>query len=124
MKLLLVILLFTSCGKGMGSRVVGDKLSVYYLEHSDKDKAKVIASIWRDKDLITGKKQDLQLVQFQDGYELRLIATNNIGKTQLPFNERRILLGLQRTIRDSLKLKGLQLVLCDSKFEPIYNINQ
>ena len=123
-KILLILFFFTSCGKGMGHKVVGGKLSVYYLESSDKNKAETIAKIWKRKDLITGKKQDLQLVQFQDGYELRLIANNSVNRNRIPFNERKILLGLQRTIRDSLKLEGLQLVLCNSKFEPIFNINQ
>ena len=108
----------------MGSKVVGGNLSVYYLESSDKEKAETIAKLWKSKDLITGKKQDLQLVQFQDGYELRLIANNSISRDKMPFNERKILSDFQRTIRDNLKLEGLQLVLCNSKFEPIFNINQ
>jgi hypothetical protein len=123
-KILLVLFLFTNCGKGMGSKVVGGNLSVYYLESSDKDKAEAIAELWKNKDLITTEKQDLQLVQFQDGYELRLIANNPVSSAKIPFNERKILLNLQRAIRDRLKFDEIELVLCNSSFDPIFNINK
>jgi len=64
------------------------------------------------------------LVQYQDGYELRLIARNPDRVKQMPFNERKLLIDLQKELMDSLNLNGLQLVLCNSKFEPIFNINQ
>jgi hypothetical protein len=123
-KVLLVFFLLSSCGNEMGNKVVGGNLSVYYLESSDKDKAESIARYWKNNDFITTQKQDLQLVQYQDGYELRLIARNPDRVKQMPFNERKLLIDLQKELMDSLNLNGLQLVLCNSKFEPIFNINQ
>ncbi len=123
-KVLLVFFLLSSCGNEMGNKVVGGNLSVYYLESSDKDKAESIARYWKNNDFITTQKQDLQLVQYQDGYELRLIARNPDRVKQMPFNERKLLIDLQKELIDSLNLNGLQLVLCNSKFEPIFNINQ
>jgi len=123
-KVLLVFFLLSSCGNEMGNKVVGGNLSVYYLESSDKDKAESIARYWKNNDFITTQKQDLQLVQYQDGYELRLIARNPDRVKQMPFNERKLLIDLQKELMDSLNLNGLQLVLCNSKFDPIFNINQ
>lgn len=123
-KIIFILFLFISCGKEMGSKIVGGNLSVYYLEKSDKDKAESIAKYWKNNNLIAVGKQDLQLVRFQDGYELRLITKNSKNVNKMPFNERKILSDLQRDISDSLKLKGLQLVLCNSNFKPIFNINQ
>lgn len=123
-KVLLVFFLLSSCGNEMGNKVVGGNLSVYYLVSSDKDKAESIARYWKNNDFITTQKQDLQLVQYQDGYELRLIARNPDRVKQMPFNERKLLIDLQKELMDSLNLNGLQLVLCNSKFEPIFNINQ
>ncbi|MEJ6777814.1 MAG: hypothetical protein QNK85_10935 [Crocinitomicaceae bacterium] len=123
-KIILILFLFSSCGKETGSKIVGGNLSVYFLERSDKDKAESIAKYWKNNNLIAVGKQDLQLVRFQDGYELRLIAKNSKNVNKMPFNERKILSDLQRDISDSLKLKGLQLVLCNSNFKPIFNINQ
>lgn len=123
-KIIFILFLFISCGKEMGSKIVGGNLSVYYLEKSDKDKAESIAKYWKNNNLIAVGKQDIQLVRFQDGYELRLITKNSKNVNKMPFNERKILSDLQRDISDSLKLKGLQLVLCNSNFKPIFNINQ
>jgi hypothetical protein len=123
-KIILILFLFSSCTKEMGSKIVGGNLSVYYKEKSDKDKAESVAKYWKNNNLIAECKQDLQLVRFQDGYELRLIAKNQENVNKIPFNERKMLSDLQRDISDSLKLKGLQLVLCNSNFKPILNINQ
>ena len=123
--ILFVFFLFTSCIEELGNRVVGDNLSIYYLEKSNKDKAELIAEFWKDNDLIiSAKQQDLQLVQFNDRYELRLIAEDIKNINRMPFIERKMLLDLQKSISDSLNLKGLQIVLCDSNFEPIFNINE
>lgn len=122
--ILLLTLLLASCGDDFGSKVVGGNLSVYYVDGSDKSKAESLAMYWKENDLIAGDKQDLQLVKFEDGYELRIIAKNPKGVKQMPFNERKLLSSLQRTLRDSIPLDGLELVLCDSNFKPIYNINE
>jgi hypothetical protein len=123
-KIILILFLFSSCTKEMGSKIVGGNLSVYYKEKSDKDKAESVAKYWKNNNLIAECKQDLQLVRFQDGYELRLIAKNPENVNKISFNERKMLSDLQRDISDSLKLKGIQLVLCNSNFKPILNINQ
>ncbi len=122
--ILLFALLLASCGNDFGSKVVGGNLSVYYVDSSDKLKAEALAIYWRENDLISGEQQDLQLVNFEDGYELRIIAKTPKGVKQMPFNERKLLSTLQRVLRDSIPLDGLEIVLCDSNFKPIYNINE
>lgn len=123
-KVLLVYFLLASCGNDLGNKIVGGNLSVYYLESSDKNKAESIARYWKNNDLIATEKQDLQLVHFEDGYELRIIAKDPDGVSKMPFNERKLLSDLQKDLSDSVNLVGLELVLCNSNFEPIYNINQ
>ncbi|MCH2230128.1 MAG: hypothetical protein MK105_07265 [Crocinitomicaceae bacterium] len=122
--ILLFALLLASCGNDFGSKVVGGNLSVYYVDSSDKLKAEALAMYWRENDLISGEQQDLQLVNFEDGYELRIIAKTPKGVKKMPFNERKLLSTLQGVLRDSIPLDGLEIVLCDSNFKPIYNINE
>lgn len=120
----LAVLLLSACGADYGHRVVGDNLTVYFADTKDQDLAENVAVFWRNKDLMTTNKQDLQLVRKPDLYELRIIANEPKKVKDMPFEERKLLLELQNELADSLFKKPLQLVICNANFEPVYNINQ
>ena len=124
--LIIGICLF-SCEGDYGHRVVGDNLSVHYNSLEDEKMAEQIAVFWKEHDLIVDNKQDLQLVNKTDEYELRIIQSNDSAPSKLnemPFNERKLLLDLQKDLSNSLGGVTMQIVICNSKFEPIYNINK
>lgn len=122
--ILVIVPLLFSCVDDHGNRVEGGELTVYFDRDSDLDKASEVAAFWKNKDLMTGSKQDLKLV-FQDStYYLYLIKRNEIDLSALDFNERRLLLELQGMLEDSLfNPFPLEIVISDDHFKPLMNIN-
>ncbi len=116
--------MLSSCSGGYGHKVVGGDFTVYYTAASDEQLATQIAHYWKEKNLISSQKQDLQLVKYEDGYELKLITNEPILNNEIPFEERRLLLELQKNLQNSIVKSPLEIVLCDSNFKPVYNINK
>ena len=114
----------SSCGTDYGNQVQGGNLTVFFNEVEDQEFAERIALYWKDNQLMTESKQDLQLFHTGAKFELRLIANDPSTTTQMPFDERKLLMDLQGELRTHLALQQLDLVICDNEFEPIYNINQ
>jgi hypothetical protein len=120
-----ILLGLLSCSSDYGNRVEGGELSVYFTNEKDGEKAQEIAEYMRDKDLLSGVQQDLQLVRTEDGYLLRMIASEPELAKNMSFRERKLLLELQRQFQDSVFMKDkIELVICNNKFEPIYDLNQ
>ncbi|MDX2362661.1 MAG: hypothetical protein QNK23_17765 [Crocinitomicaceae bacterium] len=113
-----------SCGPDYGNQVIGGKLTVYYTSAEDQSIAEKIALYMKDHQLLTEEKQDVQFTSLDGAYRLNLIANDPSTAEQMTFDERKLLLDLQSELRSHLEIINFQIVLCNKKFEPIYNINQ
>lgn len=116
------LLLLTSCASRYGNSVKGGDLTVYFEEQKDEKFAITIAEYLRDNNLLTGKKQDIQLIRVDGRPHLRLISNGFEG--QLSFEELKLMLALQDSIRQHVQLSDLEIVISNSKFEEITNINE
>jgi len=119
-----LILVLFACSSDFGNKIVGGKLTVYYQENSDAEKAEEIANFWKETQLITGEKQDLQLIRDGKGYMLKLISSDDGSVKNMSFSERKLLIDLQKNIRETIFPDySFELVICNNKFESIYNLN-
>lgn len=122
--LIFALFVLVSCGEDYGHEIHGGKLTVYFTDRSDEQLAEGIANYWKENDLLTGKKQDLQLVREDDWYVLNIIANRPEEVKEMKFEERKVLLDMQQDLQLKLGEHNLQLVLCDNGFKEIYNINE
>lgn len=122
--LLIVLFFIYGCHSDYGHSVSGDNFTVYFADVKDQSYAEKIALYWKDENFITGRKQDLQLVENQYGYELRIIANDPSKMNEISFEEQKLLIGLQRNIEQIVLREPIELVICNSRFEPVYRVNK
>lgn len=116
-----VLFMLASCSDHHGNKVVGGELGVYYFD-DNKNNAEAIALFWKNNDLLTGRSQDLQLIEEKDNFVLKLIAIDK--EEDVSLQNRQLLLKLQKSLNDSLQFsKYIELELADNNFNTIYNIN-
>lgn len=127
MKLILTIITFFilfACGGDYGNKLIGENLTIYFSDVKDESIAEKIAFLFKDEGLTTGAKQDVWLVRNEnEGLELRIIVSNSLKEDDMPFSERKHLLEIQKGIKEELNIVAFEIVVCNNKFEPIYNIN-
>lgn len=126
-RLLTFIIFFAlySCSNDYGNKIVGGELSVYYMEGASIKKAEEIALYWKENNLLTGNKQDMQLEKVKDAYILKLIQTNDVKGVNMSFNERKLLYDLQKDIREKIfSNESFSLALANNKFEITYKIEE
>lgn len=118
------IFLLFGCSSDFGNKIIGGNLTVYYIEESDIDKAEEVAMFWKKNQLISVEKQDVQLVKVEGVYNLRIISNEDADAKNMSFDERKLLLELQKKIKKAIFPNNtFELVICNNKFEPIYNLN-
>ena len=118
------IFLLFGCSSDFGSKIIGGNLTVYYIEESDIDKAEEVAMFWKKNQLISVEKQDVQLLKVEGVYNLRIISNGDADTKNMSFDERKLLLELQKKIKKAIFPNNtFELVICNNKFEPIYNLN-
>jgi hypothetical protein len=122
--LVILSVLILSCGSDYGHKVVGDQFTVYFTDKKDQVLAEEIAVFFRDNELISSQNQDVQLVRLKKKVQLRMIALNPKEMTNLSFEERKLLTELQTTLYNEVVKVPFELVICNDKFEPIYNLNE
>lgn len=125
MRYLWLLILFTACtdSGSYGNKVGGGEFSVFFPDAKDEGVATDIANYWKENDLLSGNKQDLQLISSGNNYVLKLIAKEPDNVVNMPYAEQKLLYGL----RDSLlglvcDSCNLSIEICDNKFEPKYRI--
>ncbi len=116
----LLVILLSACAGDFGHKVVGDNLTVYFTDRNDEKLAENIALFWKENQLIAADKQDLQLVRLKETVQLRMIANVPENVKNMSFEERKLLSELEQQIQANMDEESLQLVICNSKFEPIY----
>ena len=118
------IFLLFGCSSDFGNKIIGGNLTVYYIEESDIDKAEEVAMFWKKNQLISVEKQDVQLVKVEGVYNLRIISNEDADAQNMSFDERKLLLELQKKVKKAIFPNNtFELVICNNKFEPIYNLN-
>ncbi|MGY8926089.1 MAG: hypothetical protein ACKVJC_02210 [Flavobacteriales bacterium] len=120
--LLSSLILLTACSSGYGHQAKGENLSVYFMDKTDEGKAEKVAFYWKENGLITGKKQDLQIVKLSESHQLNIIKSFEGGQS-IPFEERKLLLNLQTKLEEEIFSDGLEIIICNDKFESIHKIN-
>lgn len=120
----LLLILFFACEENKGNRIEGEKIILFFDDKANFGTAKRIAEFWKENDFLGEKRQYLKLSKYGDVFYLSLIAEDKKSVHALSFYERKLLLELQKQI-DSLLPKNhySNIVLCDSNFEPLFNIN-
>lgn len=124
--LLTFVLLFQSCSKGYGNKLTAKNLNVYFESKDQEEKANSLGKYWQSKGLVGEREQNIKLSQSNDTYYVHLILSNEFKDQELTFNERKLLLDLQKEL-DSTIFKGedgCQILICDNEFKPIFNINK
>ena len=119
-----LVMLISSCADDFGHKVVGDKLTVYFVDEADEQKATDLAMYMKKRSLLTGEQQDLQLVTEMDQLYVKLIANNPEEAKKTPLSERMILLEFQKELKDSVFNTPVSLLICDRDFNPIYDPNK
>jgi hypothetical protein len=115
--------LMQSCDSDNRHQLVGGNLTVYYFQESEVKMAEKVAFFWKDRGLLTGKKQDLQLRKIEKKYTLSMIATEKDAVKKMTFDEIQLLAQLKRRLwEDVFDKESFNLVICNNKFEPIYTV--
>lgn len=119
-----MLFLTLSCGSDFGNKVVGGNFTVYFTDVKDQELAEKIAVYFKENDLISSQKQDVQLVRENKTIQLRLISSSTDNIKSMPFEERKLLVALKYNLQKEVFKKQFDLVICNDKFEPIYTIDQ
>lgn len=114
--------LLIACSSGHGNMVQGGELTVYFPNVEDEQLATDIANYWKENDLLTDKPQDLQILRIEDGYQLLVIE--NEKNDDITFSERKLLLGLQDSLRNRLNINNLEIAIANNKFQVVHKIDQ
>lgn len=118
------LLLLLACSSGYGSKLAGDKLDVYFEDASLQAKADSLGSYWTRNGLTGSRKQSIRLEKNKSGYQVKLIRSEEF-KEQPSVEEMFLLQELRSHLQDSVfDKKNTVLVICDMKFNPLYEINE
>jgi hypothetical protein len=121
---LLIFTLFCACSENLGNRIEATNLTVFFEDKSDFETAKKIAYFWKENELIGSKHQHLKLRKSKNTYFIHLIANDKNKIKQIKIDEIKLLLDLQNEIDSILPKKfKTNILICNSSFEPIFNIN-
>ena len=123
--MLLLVLLFFSCAKGYGTTYVSENLTIYYTTPSDLQQVKALALFWKKNELMGTKNQSLRLFKLDNGsYQVQLIASKNEDSKTLKFDEIKMLQELENQLNKEVFQKNkIDLVICDSRFKVLNNLN-
>ena len=118
---LFLLLFIVGCSEGDDSIVTGGEFSVHFENKEDRDLAKSIVQFWKKEGLMTGKKQDVKLIQTKTGYDLLLISVQRKNMNELTFEEIRSLTELQKALQDKVFAENdVALVIADESFNPLF----
>jgi len=122
--LFIAIFSLQSCVGDDRNKVMGDELTVYFVQTSDEALAGDVAKYWKDNDFLTGQPQDLELDRDENGFVLRMIASETLNVDQISFEESQMLKKLEDDLKaEVFSNKPLKLEVCNKKFERIYDVN-
>ena len=82
-----------------------------------------LANFWKEKSLLTGRDQDIELKRVADGYAVSIIAVDPQKVKEIPFAEQKALTALRNALQKAVFRDDLLvLYLCDGKFNRLLTI--
>lgn len=118
-----VVVLLSSCNSDKRHRHVGGELTVYYFDQSEAETAKNVAFFWKENQLLTGKKQDLQVRKDKDRYTVSMIAKEPTKVNEMPIDEVQLLAQLKKKLyTEVFNEQAFTLEICNSRFETVYTV--
>lgn len=114
----------SSCNQNYGNKLESEELDIYYADAKYENLAKSIGHYWKQNDFLGEKKQFIRLATEGELTVLQLVISNKADLQNLSFDERRLLLDLQDSLRSLPNAENLELVISDNNFNTLYNINQ
>ncbi|MDG1332744.1 MAG: hypothetical protein P8P74_10460 [Crocinitomicaceae bacterium] len=118
-----LLVLLASCNSDKRNKFVGGKLTVYYFDESEADVAKDVAFFWKENDLLSGNKQDLQVRKDDGRYTVSMIAASPKEVTEMPIDEVQLLAKLKKKLYvEVFNEKAFTLEICNDRFESIYTV--
>lgn len=116
-------MLLSSCNSDKRHRHVGGELTVYYFDQSEAETAKNVAFFWKENQLLTGKKQDLQVRKDKDRYTVSMIAKEPTKVNEMPIDEVQLLAQLKKKLyTEVFNEQAFTLEICNSRFETVYTV--
>lgn len=115
--------LLSACGQDYGNKLESNEIDIYFTNQKDEELARAIALYWKENHLLGEKKQFLQLERKGKTFELKLIPTEKFNIDKLSFDERSLLLSLQKDLQKLTHSDKLEVVIADSQFNTLFNIN-
>ncbi len=124
MRAMIVVLLLAvlaGCISENKHRIIAGELTVYFLDKKDEKKSEWLANYWKENELMTGRKQDIQLSHDdRNRYVVSLVAKHPEDAKNMPVQERFILSRLRADIQnEGFPDDIVILAVCDANFEPI-----
>ena len=115
--------LFQSCDTDKRHQFVGGELTVYYFDQSEAEIAEKVAFFWKEKGLLTGEKQDLQVQKYKGRFALSLIAKDPKSMDKMTIDEIQLLAQLKKKLyEDVFNKNSFDLEICTIRFESIYTV--
>lgn len=120
-----LILLVASCQSDSDNKAIGGELTVHYENKKHQKLAETIVIFWKENDLITGKKQDLELKKVNKLFRLSMIANDTSLIDMMPFREKRLFNELKNKLwKEVFNEKNFELIISDEKFKPLYTVGE
>ena len=118
-----LLLFAVSCGNDYGNKLESDEIDVFYINPEHEELARNIANYWKENDLLGSKKQSVQLDEENDVLVLKIIPTEKYDPSSFSFDERALLKQLQDSLQSRVHPKRLEIVIANTNFETVHNIN-
>lgn len=118
-----MLFVLIGCNSDKRNKFVGGDLTVYYFDESESEVAKKIAFFWKENELLTGKKQDLQVRQDNKRFTVSMIAKDPKGVTGMPVSEVLLLAQLKKKLYvEVFNEQSFTFEICNDRFETIYTV--
>ena len=124
--ILCILLLSQSCSNGQGNKLIAKNLTIHFDQKEVENKANLLGKFWENKGLVGERPQSIKLTRSEGTFYIHLIISEEFKESELVFDEKKLLLDLQREIDTTIFKgeKGCQILVCDADFKPISNINK
>ena len=121
----LLPLLAPSCQGDADNKAIGGELTVHYENKSDQKLAEELLIFWKENDLVTVEKQDIELKKMKAFYRVSMIAADTSLIEMMPFREKRLFNELKTKLwKEVFDEKDFELVISDDKFKPLYTVGE
>lgn len=119
----LSLFVFSSCSDDEKLRIEGGELTVYFSHESAREEAKKVALFWKDNNFLSGRKQDIQLNEFQEEFQLKLIQNEDLTDIEFSSKDRMMFHQLSDSLNAQIFIeKPVTIHLCDPSFKTKYII--